>query len=75
MLFELFKWSLAAVSLAGVVLNVKRDRRCFYLWTGSNAAWCVVDCWHGIYPQAALFAVYFGLAVWGIVAWKKELEA
>jgi nicotinamide riboside transporter PnuC len=70
--FEAFKWSVAALSLAGVVLNVRKDRRCFYLWTVTNASWAGVDCWHGVWPQAVLQAVYCGLSVWGVVAWGRE---
>jgi len=32
----------------------------------------VVDYHEGIYAQAALFAVYFGLAIYGIIKWKGE---
>jgi nicotinamide riboside transporter PnuC len=74
-MFEIFKWSLTLASLAGVVLNIRRDRRCFYLWSVTNASWTVVDTVHGIHAQAALQAVYFGLALWGIRAWKRESES
>lgn len=67
-----FTWIVAILSIIGVVLNVRQDRRCFYLWTGTNAAWAVVDFSQGLYAQAALFAVYFGLAVWGLYAWKRK---
>ena len=35
--FEFFKWSLAILSLVGVILNVHHDRRCFYIWAVTNA--------------------------------------
>jgi nicotinamide riboside transporter PnuC len=63
-------WFLAAASLVGVVLNIRKRRACFALWTGTNATWAVVD-WHaGLHAQAALMAVYAGLAVWGWIAWR-----
>lgn len=62
-------WTLTVLSLVGVVLNIRKHRACFYLWTVTNASWAVVDWWAGLYAQAALFAVYCGLAVWGAIAW------
>ena len=70
--FEVFKWSLAVASLIGVVANIKRQRWCFYVWAVTNASWTFVDLYHEVWSQAALQAVYFGLAIWGIVAWRKE---
>lgn len=72
MMFEAFKWSLAVASLSGVVLNIKRRRECFLIWAGTNAAWTVVDVIHGVWAQAALQAVYFGLAIWGIIEWRQR---
>lgn len=70
MWFETFKWLAAAVSIVGVELNIRHRRECFYVWVGTNAAWCAVDAWHGIYAQSLLHAVYFCLAVRGILMWK-----
>jgi nicotinamide riboside transporter PnuC len=69
-LAEAGKWSLAVLSLIGVVLNIKRRRECFYIWVFTNAAWTLVDAWHGIWSQATLQLIYFGLAVWGVIEWK-----
>lgn len=74
-MIESLKWATAAASLVGVVLNIRHDRRCFYIWTATNAAWTVIDASHGIWSQAVLQAMYCGLAVWGILAWKKGGEA
>lgn len=65
-----FTWLLTLASITGVVLNIRKRRECFYIYAVTNLSWCCVDLWYGIYPQAALFAVYFGLALWGIVAWR-----
>jgi len=70
----LFTWLVTALSLVGVILNIRHDRRCFYLWTGTNVAWAVVDFHRGLYAQAALFAVYFVLAIWGVIAWKRKVH-
>lgn len=68
---DLWHWPLVAGSLIGVVLNIKHDRRCFWIWAVTNAVWAVVDFSYGIYSQATLQAVYFGLAIWGLIEWKR----
>jgi len=64
-------WFLTALSIVGVILNVKHDRRGFLFWMITNAAWVIVDFRHGLYAQAFLFVVYFFLSLWGWLAWKK----
>ena len=63
-------WLLAAASLTGVVLNIRKRRESFAIWIGSNAVWCVVDAAAGLPAQATLMAIYSGLAVWGFCAWR-----
>ena len=55
-------WIIAAASLIGVWLNIRKDRRCFAVWLATNATWAVVDLRAGLPAQAALMAVYAGLA-------------
>ena len=64
-------WLLAAASLVGVVLNIRRRRACFAIWTATNAGWCGIDLQAGLLAQAALMAAYAGLAVWGFLAWRQ----
>jgi nicotinamide riboside transporter PnuC len=70
-----FTWIVAIISLIGVVLNVRQDRRCFYLWIVTNTAWMVIDYTRGLYAQAFMFLVYFCLAVWGLYSWKHKRTA
>jgi len=70
--FEVMKWTLAALSIVGVVLNIRRRRECFIVWCATNAAWTVVDVVHQVWAQAALQFVYFLLAIWGLIEWKKH---
>lgn len=65
-------WIITIFSIAGVVLNIKRRRICFYIWACTNAAWAIVDFCMGIYAQGALFTVYFALSIWGIIAWRRD---
>jgi nicotinamide riboside transporter PnuC len=67
-------WALAALSLLGVWLNIRKDRRCFALWVGTNATWAVVDLRAGLPAQALLMSVYAAMAVWGWLAWSRTTK-
>ncbi len=62
----------AVASLLGVWLNIHKRVACFWIWSATNAVWVYADLSHGIYSQAALQAVYFGLAVYGIHQWTRR---
>jgi len=64
-------WVVTIVSIVGTVLNCRKDARCFYLWIPANGFLVAMNCHTGNYPMALLFAVYFGLAIYGLVHWKK----
>ena len=67
-------WFISALALVGVVLNIYKVRWCFAVWLCTNCAWMIVDFAAGLYAQAALFAVYTVLAVWGLVRWARDGE-
>ena len=62
-------WMTSFASLFGVWLNIKKRVACFWIWALTNAVWTYADLEHGIYPQAALQAAYFLLALYGILKW------
>jgi len=62
-------WIATAAALLGAGLNVQQHRAGFAVWMVTNGLWAVYDWWIGERAQAVLFAVYFGLAVWGWFAW------
>lgn len=65
-------WIVTAASLLGVLLNIRRDNRCWICWLFTNAAWAVADYQHGLPQQAALQAVYFALSIYGMIAWRRH---
>ncbi len=65
-------WIVTVSSLVGTVANIYKLRWCFAVWVFTNAAWALYDIHKIAYPQAALQAVYFGLAIWGLWAWRKR---
>ncbi len=71
-LMDATTWVLAILSLAGVWLNIKKDKKCFYLWIIANFGWIAIDIKADLYAQAALFGVYTVLSVYGIYAWSRD---
>ena len=65
----LYPWLLAALSLAGTWLNVRRDRRSFLFWIVANCGWIGHNAARADYAQAVLFSVFLSLALWGWFAW------
>lgn len=73
-------WLVLAAAIAaavGVELNVRQDRRCFWLWLFSNgvqvwfALWILAETRHaGALCNAALFAYYWIQAARGLLRWK-----
>lgn len=62
-------WPLTVLSISGTILNIKQDRRGFILWSVANLGWFIVDINIHQYAQAALFACYLVLSLWGLVSW------
>lgn len=68
-------WLVTIASIVGTVANIYHKRWCFWVWACTNALWTAYDLWLGAYPQAALMAVYFGLAIVGLWKWKRARQA
>lgn len=69
---QLITWGLMCLSLVGVVLNVKKNIACFYIWIIANSGWVIIDLKQGLPAQAMLFVVYALTCFWGIYEWRKE---
>lgn len=65
------EWSIMVLSLFATILNIRKQRLCFAIWVLTNAAWCAIDAFYGIYAQSLLHMVYFFLAIWGVFEWSK----
>ncbi len=65
-------WLTSVASLVGVILNIRQQVACFWIWTGTNAVWVYADVKHGMLPQAVLQVIYFLLALYGIWKWQKR---
>jgi nicotinamide riboside transporter PnuC len=67
-----FTWLITIASIVGTVANIYKRQWCFIIWLVTNSAWMIVDFCMGMYSQAALFAVYVGLAMWGLIQWRRK---
>lgn len=63
---------LAILSLIGVALNVRLDRRCFYFWGAANAGWVLHFHLLGQYAETVLFAVFFATSALGLYEWRRR---
>ena len=68
-MLNLITWILMFLSLFGTVLNIQKRPACFYVWGVTNLGWMLIDIGAGIYAQAALFAIYLGLSIYGAWHW------
>lgn len=61
-----------AVAVAGVVLNNRRRRSCFWFWLCSNGVTLGIHLWAGLYGMALRDAIFLGLAAEGLILWRRE---
>lgn len=74
MSFDTLSWVFVFLSLLGNYFVIKKNVLGQWLWAFSNLGWICFDLYLEAYSQAFLFGVYFGMCVWGIVAWTKEAK-
>ena len=65
-------WVVTGLSVLGTILNIKKKKICFAIWLFTNLAWLAYDLSIRSWPQAGLFGVYGGLAIWGIISWGRK---
>ena len=72
-----FIWSLTALSLVGVILNIFKQPACFVIWILTNACWALITLGVArgrlkpvsVLPMFPLYVTYFALAWWGFLKW------
>ena len=68
----LFRWVLTAMGVIGAFLNALGNRTCFVIWIVANIGWITVNLQRRSWPEVALFSVYLGTAVLGLVTWRMQ---
>jgi hypothetical protein len=64
-------WAVTFASIVGTIANIYGKRWGFGVWLATNLSWAAYDIWIAAWAQAALFVVYSGTAVWGLIKWKE----
>jgi nicotinamide riboside transporter PnuC len=67
---EFFGAVATVIAVAGVVMNNRRRRGCFYLWIVSNALTLGVHVAAGVWSLAVRDGIFFVLAVEGLLRWR-----
>ena len=62
-------WLVTIASIIGTIANIQKLPWCFAVWAVTNFTLAIYNSKRREWPQAALFAVYFGLAIWGLAKW------
>jgi nicotinamide riboside transporter PnuC len=60
-----------AIAILGVVANNRRKRICFGLWLVSNGLSLAIHVQAGIWSFALRDLIFLGLAVEGLILWRK----
>ena len=64
-------WIIFALAIVGVVLNIRKKRACFLFWLVTNGYWAVYNYAAGELAEAATFAVFWVLSIYGFKSWGK----
>lgn len=70
--WHLISWLFTFLSVLGAIYNAKKRVLGFYIWIAANIGWVAYDSIIGEWAQAALFLVYTGISVYGIIQWRKS---
>lgn len=68
---EYLGWLVTVVAVTGVILNNRRLRACFILWTFSNAASAAIHLTTGPMALVARDLIFLALAAHGWILWGK----
>lgn len=71
-LISWISWFLTSLSIAGAIMNVKKMRSSFAVYTIANLGWILVDLYYEIYAQAALFVIFTAISIWGWLNWGRS---
>lgn len=74
-LLDIAVWINTLVAIVGTFLNARQIRSGFIVWMITNGVFVGYDLYIHSYQQAALFGVYFVLAVYGWITWGKKAKA
>lgn len=59
----------AALAIIGAVLNVRRRRAGFAIWSATNLYWVAHNAMIGEWAQVTIYIVNFLISAWGFLQW------
>lgn len=62
-------WALTAITIVGVILNIKKKRSGFIYLALTDIVWAVYNFYKDIPEQGILFIVFTGFMIYGWVKW------
>jgi nicotinamide riboside transporter PnuC len=68
----LINWVIAAISIIGAILNIKKNKWGFILWIIGNIGWIVIDIIYGLYEQIPIWILFTFTSVYGFKKWSDE---
>jgi hypothetical protein len=71
-LSHIIKWLIVAVAVAGAAANVRGRWWGFLFWLVSNGYWAVYYARAGQWAEAAAFAIFWWLSVYGVFRWRSR---
>ena len=72
-----FPWIDAAIAIVSVVAQILQSRRAvesWWLWIAVDVASVGLYAAKGLHSVMALYAVFLGLAIWGLIDWQRVLR-
>ena len=67
-----FTWIIAAISIVGSILNIKKNPVCFYLWVICEIMCLIIDTKNQQYGRAFLDFFCIAMNIYGIFSWSKK---
>ena len=64
-------WIATAMSVAGVLLNAKKNIWCWPVWLASNVLWIYISVVTNNLPQVVLWVIFAASNCYGYFQWKK----
>jgi len=62
----------AALSITGAILNIKKNRWGFVIWTIGSVGWIVSNITYEMYGQIPLWIALIIFNIWGFIRWTND---
>jgi hypothetical protein len=67
-------WLFVGMSFIGYLLNIKKNKWCFFLWIICSVWWIGVSISRQEYSLVGNFILYLTAEIWGFIQWSKESQ-